>query len=94
MNNQCDPGFHLRLHLLLFGEPECIFQNQDILATPFPVGIWGFMDNSGFSNAIETDLILYLPILLKKLFFFPQMTTVGPRIHIYNLPFQSSAILL
>lgn len=40
-NDQCERGFHLRSHITVFGEQECTSHNQDILATPLPVGTEG-----------------------------------------------------
>lgn len=43
VNDQCDPGFHLRSHTVFFDEPECTTQDQHILVTPLSAGIERFL---------------------------------------------------
>lgn len=39
INDQRDPGFHLKSYMMFFGEPECIYQDQGIPVVLLPVGI-------------------------------------------------------
>lgn len=43
INEQCEPAFYLRTHMIFFGEPQSTYQNQDIPATLLSVSIEEFM---------------------------------------------------